>query len=71
MTYNGRGTDNTRELGQELRDKRHQRGLSQVKLAVILGVSSAALSRWENGTRNPKLMHSQRISCWLQQVGQN
>ena len=37
MTYNGRGTENTRELGQELRDTRHQRGLSQVKLAVILG----------------------------------
>ena len=71
MAYGSTGTGNTRELGQKLRDTRHRRGLSQAKLAVILGVSKAALSRWEHGTRNPKLAHSQLISCWLKQVDQN
>ena len=71
MSYSGTETGNARELGQKLKDTRHQLGLSQAQLAVILGVSDTALSRWEHGNRNPRAEHSQQILRWLQQVGQN
>ena len=68
MAYSNTGTENTQEIGQKLRDARHRLGLSQAQLAVILGVSDAALSRWEHGNRNPRAEHSQQILRWLQQV---
>ncbi len=71
MSYSGTETGNARELGQKLKDTRHQLGLSQAQLAVILGVSDAALSRWEHGNRNPWARHSQQLLRWLQQVDQN
>jgi transcriptional regulator with XRE-family HTH domain len=49
MTHSDTGTGSKRGLGQELKDTRLQRGLSQAKLAVILKVSEAAISRWEHG----------------------
>ncbi len=55
-------------VGQRLKDTRHRCGLSQIQLAVVLGVSVAALSRWEHGNRNPRAKHLEQISHWLQQV---
>jgi transcriptional regulator with XRE-family HTH domain len=63
-------TRNTVEFGQRLKDARHRRGLSQAHLAVILGVSHAALSRWESGNRNPRAEHLEQVLRWLQQVDQ-
>jgi excisionase family DNA binding protein len=58
----------TREFQQKLKSTRDQLGLSQSQLAVTLGVSNAALSRWEHGNRSPRVKHSQQILHWLQQV---
>jgi len=63
-------TGNAREIGRRLKDTRHRCELSQVQIAVILGVSNIALSRWEHGNRNPRAKHWEQISRWLQQVGQ-
>ena len=59
--------EHMRELGQKLKSARDQLGLSQSQVAVTLGVSNAALSRWEHGNRSPKMKHSQQILRWLQQ----
>lgn len=58
-------TRNVREFGQRLKDTRHRRGLSQDQLGVILGVSGAALSRWELGNRIPRATHLKNITYWL------
>ncbi len=63
-------TKHIREYGQKLQNSRHRLGLSQSQLAVILGVSSAAVSRWEHCNRSPRAKHSQQILHWLQQIGQ-
>lgn len=68
MSNASRGTSNVREFGQRLKDTRHRHSLSQPQLAVILGVSVAALSRWEHGNRNPRAKHFKKISHWQQQV---
>lgn len=38
-----------------LRSLRSQRGLTQADAAKSLGIRSATLSTWENGTREPKI----------------
>ncbi len=68
MSYGGTKTTNTRDLRHKLKYARHKLRLSQAQLAVILGVSDAALSRWEHGNRNPRAEHLQQILRWLQQV---
>ncbi len=60
----------TVEFRQRLKDARRQRRLSQTQLAVILGVSYSALSRWEHGNRNPRAEHSEQVSRWLHRVDQ-
>jgi DNA-binding transcriptional regulator YiaG len=60
--------DCVRELGQKLKSERNQLGLSQPELAVTLGISSAAISRWEHGNRTPWMKHSQQILLWLEQI---
>ena len=59
-----------REFERKLVSARKQLGLSQSQLAVILGVSSAAISRWEHGNRSPWAKHSKQILCWLQHIDQ-
>ena len=39
----------------ELKELRKQRGLTQSKLAILCGVSSQTVSRWERGTVAPDL----------------
>jgi DNA-binding transcriptional regulator YiaG len=62
--------DYTRGLGIELKEARLRRNLSQSALAVILGVTEGALSRWEHGNRNPSAENSLMILRWLQQISQ-
>ncbi len=62
-------TERIRGLGQKLKSARDQLGLSQPQFAATLGVSSAAVSRWEHGNRSPRMEHSQQILHWLQQIG--
>ena len=43
------------ELGDKLRTLRREKGLSQEELAVMIGVSRQALSKWEAGQSRPEL----------------
>ncbi len=63
-------TGHIRELGQKLKSARDQLGLSQSQLAITLGVSNTAISRWEHGNRSPRAEHTQQILHWLEQIGQ-
>jgi len=42
-------------LGKKIKAAREQIGLTQDKLADLVGVSRAAVARWENGDIEPKL----------------
>ena len=42
-------------LGNRIRQAREQAGLTQDKLADLIGVSRTAIARWENGDIEPKL----------------
>jgi excisionase family DNA binding protein len=70
MADKGQKADCILDLGQKLKSARDQLGLSQPQLAVILGVSYAAISRWEHGNRTPWMKHSQQILFWLEQINQ-
>lgn len=41
-------------IGEHIRNKRKQKGLSINELAVMLGISATAINFYENGKRNPK-----------------
>jgi len=45
--------DNDQEFGPRLRELREQVGLTQAQLGEKVGVGWLAVSRWENGTREP------------------
>jgi transcriptional regulator with XRE-family HTH domain len=49
----------TTDYGAWLRWAREEAGMSQRKLASIMGVSDATVSRWESGDRHPK--HASRL----------
>lgn len=66
--YSESKTRYIRQFEQKLKSTRQQLGISQSQLAVILGVSTAALSRWEHCNRSPRAKHAQEILRWLQQV---
>ena len=42
-------------FGNRLRELRKERGLGQIKLAEVLGVSKSIISLWEIGTCEPTL----------------
>jgi len=44
---------NESKPGNEVRAWRTARGLSQARLAKLLGIQPLAVLRWENGTRTP------------------
>ena len=45
----------TKELGTKIRDARKKCGMSQEKLAGILGVTKSTISKYELGHREPSL----------------
>ena len=42
-------------FSERLRELRGERGISQVTLAHVIGVSKGIISLWENGLREPTL----------------
>ena len=49
-------------LGQRLCEKRQARGLTQGQLAVRLGVTRQAISKWEHGQSQPDLDNLQQLA---------
>jgi len=45
--------ESEQEFGRRLRELREQAGLTQAQLGEKIGVGWLAVSRWENGTREP------------------
>ena len=43
------------KIGQKIKAKRRERDLTQEELATILGVTKAAVSKWENGESYPDI----------------
>lgn len=41
-------------LGRILVENRHKRGITQDELAAYMGVSKAAVSKWETGKAHPE-----------------
>lgn len=48
-----------KKIGQSIKEKRLENGLSQEKLAKEIGVTHAAISFWENGVNIPNV-----LDCW-------
>ncbi len=42
-------------VGSAIAERRRARGLTQAKLAEMIGLEQEAISRWERGTRAPTL----------------
>src|SRR5436190_17762965 len=56
---------NTSELGNAVRRRREQEGLSLRDVAELTGVSASTLSRIENGTGKPDADNIARLAAWL------
>ena len=52
-------------LGNRIKKARAQAGLSQDKLAELVGVSRPALARWESGDNEPTLCNLSRLAVVL------
>jgi len=53
-------------LGQWLRQKRSQRGLTQAQLAQRLSCEGASISRWENEKNSPSLEQFRAVCLVLE-----
>jgi transcriptional regulator with XRE-family HTH domain len=49
-------------LGQTIKELRIERGLSQPKLAELVGVSKGMISIWENNVNEPKASYIKRLA---------
>src|SRR2546429_7470501 len=56
---------NTSELGDAMRRRREQQGMSLRDVAEKTGVSASTLSRIENGTGKPDADNIARLAAWL------
>src|SRR5947208_14881104 len=56
---------NTSELGDAMRRRREQQGMSLRDVAEETGVSASTLSRIENGTGKPDADNIARLASWL------
>jgi transcriptional regulator with XRE-family HTH domain len=56
---------NTSELGDAVRRRREQQGMSLRDVADVTGVSASTLSRIENGTGKPDADNIARLAGWL------
>jgi transcriptional regulator with XRE-family HTH domain len=65
MTRSGRSVVNTGEIGQAVRRKRKELGLSLRGVAEKTGISASTLSRIENGAGKPDADNIARLSAWL------
>ncbi len=48
-----------------LKEKRAQAGLSQARLADVLGVSRNTVARWETGERTPTGLARRALEAWI------
>lgn len=53
------------QLGARIRDKRKSQGLSQRKLALMIGLDRSYISGVENGKRNVSFDNVVKIACGL------
>ena len=53
------------EMGERIREARMAKGMTMEELGEKLGVSHAAVSRWESNDRKPRLEHLFRLSLLL------
>ena len=52
-------------LGQVLTKKRRRLGITQDELALYMGVSKAAVSKWETGTTYPDITLLPRLAGYF------
>src|SRR5256885_5828828 len=62
----GKSGVNTAELGNAVRRRREEQGLSLRDVADKTGVSASTLSRIENGTGKPDADNIARLASWLE-----
>lgn len=55
-------TKNSTKFGARLKDLREEKGVSMIELARAIGVSDAAVCKWENGLAEPKLSYVVRLA---------
>ena len=53
---------NISEFSTRLKDLREEAGLSMIELARAIGVSDAAICKWENGQAEPKISYIVRLA---------
>ncbi|MDE6029909.1 MAG: helix-turn-helix domain-containing protein [Clostridiales bacterium] len=53
---------NLTKFGIRLRELREEKGVSMIELARAIGVSDAAVCKWENGLAEPKLSYVLRLA---------
>lgn len=51
-----------RKLANRIRELRAEKNISQVRLAVVIGVTSDAVGKYERGDREPKLETWQKLA---------
>lgn len=56
------GERNYTVFGQRLKEMREEAGLSMLQLAKEIGVSDAAVCKWENGLAEPKITYLVRLA---------
>ncbi len=49
-------------IGESIKEKRIEQGLSQQKLANLIGVTHASISYWENGVNIPNVLDIWKIA---------
>lgn len=53
---------NNTKFGARLKELREEKGVSMIELARAIGVSDAAVCKWENGVAEPKLGYIIRLA---------
>lgn len=53
-------------VGNNIRDERKKRGLTQAQLAEKIGVAQTTVANWENDTRNASVKNLQKIADALE-----
>lgn len=57
--------NNDYEFGNRIYDLRRKKGLTQEDVAISLGISNKAISKWENGTSKPTISNLKKLSVVL------
>jgi len=52
-------------LGEQIKNLRMSRGLNQVEMAKVFGVTKQSVSNWENGNIMPSIDMLVKIACYF------